>query len=292
MARQALGKGLGALIPQLETGADPEVRRLPVGDIIPGPVQPRRGFDEARLLELADSIRQHGIVQPLLVRPRGDRFELVAGERRWRAAQLAGLTEVPAMVRSLKDAEALKIALVENLQREDLNPLEEAEAYSRLMQEFEMTQEEVSAAVGKSRPVVANTLRLLQLAPVVQQAIARGDLSAGHGRALLGLGEARGQVALAAQATERGLTVRELEKLVERWKAGGKGRGVRGHSTAANPEARLLEEELRRVLGTRVHLRPGRKVGHLDIEFYGAEELDRILDRLGVRRRRSGALGS
>ncbi|MDI6871655.1 MAG: ParB/RepB/Spo0J family partition protein [Bacillota bacterium] len=288
MVRQALGRGLGALIPQVEADQETEVRRLPVKDIIPGPVQPRHGFDQGRLAELAESIRQHGVVQPLLVRPRGDRYELVAGERRWRAAQLAELEEVPAIVRNLDDADALKVALVENLQREDLNPLEEAEAYSRLIQEFHMTQEEVSAAVGKSRPVVANTLRLLQLAPPIQRAIADGQLSAGHGRALLGVSDTRTQQMLFTQTVQRGLTVRELEKLVERWKAGSPRPGARRRGAAPNPEVAALEEELRRALGTRVHLRPGRKVGHLDIEFYGPDELERILERLGVRRSRVG----
>ncbi|MGE5553857.1 MAG: ParB/RepB/Spo0J family partition protein [Betaproteobacteria bacterium] len=282
MARQALGRGLGALIPQAGTEQG-EVRRLAVTDIVPGPVQPRHGFDEEHLAELAESIRQHGVVQPLLVRPRGDRFELIAGERRWRAAQLAGLSEVPAMVRELEDGDALKIALVENLQREDLNPLEEAEAYNRLVQEFHMTQEEVAAAVGKSRPAVANTLRLLQLAPPIQQAISRGELSAGHGRTLVGVGEARAQLSLFHQAVARRLTVRELERLVEQWRTGTKGKR-RERQALPNPEVAALEEELRRALGTRVHLRPGRKVGHLDIEFYGPDELERILERLGVRR--------
>lgn len=281
---------MGALIPQVEEQTGAEVRRVPVTQIVPGPVQPRHGFDEAKLTELADSIRQHGVVQPLLVRPRGDRFELVAGERRWRAAQLAGLTEVPAMVRELGDADALKVALVENLQREDLNPLEEAEAYSRLLADFAMTQEEVSSAVGKSRPVVANTLRLLQLPPPVQRAIAQGELSAGHGRALLGLSDAGAQLALATQAVQQGLTVRTLEKLVERGRAGAK-RGGRRPGASSNPEVAALEEELRRVLGTRVHLRPGRKVGHLDIEFYGPEDLERLLEHLGLRRPRLEVAG-
>jgi ParB family chromosome partitioning protein len=258
-----------------------------VAEIVPGPIQPRHGFDAERLAELAESIRQHGVVQPLLVRPRGDRFELVAGERRWRAAQLAGLTEVPAMVRELADADALKVALVENLQREDLNPLEEAEAYSRLMQEFRLTQEEIAAAVGKSRPAVANTLRLLQLAPPIQQAIARGECSAGHGRALLGVAETRAQLALLQQAVQQGLTVRELERLVERRRVAGVG-GRPKRKALPSPEVAAVEEELRRALGTRVHLRPGRKVSHLDIEFYGPDDLERILDRLGIRRRLTG----
>lgn len=290
MARQALGKGLSALIPSPAAGEHDEVRRLPVGDIVPGPVQPRRGFDEERLAELADSIRQHGVVQPLLVRPHGPKYELIAGERRWRAAQLAGLTEVPVMIRELRDAEALKIALVENLQREDLNALEEAEAYSRLLQEFHMTQEEVSTAVGKSRPVVANTLRLLQLPPPIKEAIAQGTLSAGHGRTLLGVSDPRTQLTLFRQAVQQGLTVRELEKLVERWRNTGHGRPQKARRPISNPEVLELEEELREALGTKVHLRPGRKVGHLDIEFYGPDELERLLERLGVGRRGLGGL--
>lgn len=291
MARQALGKGLGALIPQLEAGSEGEVRQLSVAEIVAGPVQPRRGFDEERLAELAESIRQHGVVQPLLVRPRGDRYELVAGERRWRAAQLAGLTEVPAMVKPLDDGEALKIALVENLQREDLNPLEEAEAFGRLMDEFRMTQEEVSEAVGKSRPVVANTLRLLQLSAPVKEMVVRGELSAGHGRTLLGMSEPRAQFALATQAVQQGLTVRQLEKLVERWRAGARGRSATKRSPASNPDVAALEEELRRALGTRVHLKAGRKVSHLDIEFYGPEELERILERIGLPGHFQGVAG-
>lgn len=279
-----MGRGLGALIPQLEGGQEAEVRRLKVSDITPGPVQPRRGFDEERLRELAESIKRHGVVQPLLVRPRGDRYELVAGERRWRAARMAGIDEVPAMVRPLEDADALKIALVENLQREDLNPLEEAEAYSRLVEEFAMTQEEVSAAVGKSRPVVANTLRLLQLAAPIQQAIARGELSAGHGRALLGVSDSRAQLALFDQAVKQGLTVRALERMVERWRTGGGGRGAK-RRPLPNPEVAALEDELRRALGTKVRLRTGKKTGQLIIEFYGPGELERILERLGLRSR-------
>lgn len=288
MARQALGKGLGALIPQYDTGLGTEVRQLGLDEISPGGYQPRRGFDAERLAELAESIRQHGIVQPLLVRPKGDGYELVAGERRWRAAKLAGLQEVPAIVRSLDDMETMKVALVENLQREDLNPLEEAEAYSRLIQDFDMTQEEVSAAVGKSRPVVANTLRLLQLAPAIQHAISAGELTAGHGRALLGLSDHRAQLAVFTQAVQRNLTVRELEKLVERWRTGAVGVTAKRQPARPSAEVGALEEDLRRTLGTRVHLRPGRKVGHIDIEFYGAEELDRLLERLGVRPRGAG----
>ncbi|MGE5509415.1 MAG: ParB/RepB/Spo0J family partition protein [Chitinophagales bacterium] len=288
MARQALGKGLGALIPQYDSVPGNEVRQLGLDEITPGVYQPRRGFDPERLAELAESIKQHGIVQPLLVRPKGAGYELVAGERRWRAAKLAGLREVPVIVRSLDDAETMKVALVENLQREDLNPLEEAEAYARLIQDFRMTQEEVSAAVGRSRPVIANTLRLLQLPPAIQQAISGGQLTAGHGRALLGLGDHRAQLTVFAQAVQKGLTVRELEKLVERWRTGAAGVAAKKKAVQPSLEVSALEEELRRALGTRVHVRPGRKVGHIDIEFFGAEELERLLERLGVRAKGAG----
>ena len=273
--RAPLGRGLAALFG--ETGARPladigGARMVAIETLRPSPFQPRRHFGEEELDSLAQSIREKGIVQPLLVRPveGGDAdFELVAGERRWRAAQRAGLHEVPIVIRPLGDSEALEIALVENLQREDLSPLEEAEAYSRLLKDFDRSQADVAAAVGKSRSHVANTLRLLSLPPPVRRHLEEGALSAGHARALLAAPE---PAALAAEVVRRGLNVRATEALVRRRAARPPRRPKpRDADTAA------LEAELATALGLRVALSPKGRGGSLTLHYSSLDQLDRVL---------------
>jgi ParB family chromosome partitioning protein len=271
--RRQLGRGLAALFGEGEDDAtiDPAPQRLvPIELIRPGPLQPRRRFAEAELDALAQSIREKGILQPLLVRPLAAEeadFELVAGERRWRAAQRVGLHEVPVIIRRITDSEALEIALVENLQREDLSPLEEAEAYSRLMDEFGRTQASLAEAVGKSRSHVANTMRLLSLPAPVRRQLDEGELSAGHARALLAAAD---PTALAAEVVRRGLNVRATERLVQR-RAAAPWRHIRDADMLA------LERELGTVLGLRVRLEPKKRGGSLTLHYASLDQLDRVL---------------
>jgi ParB family transcriptional regulator, chromosome partitioning protein len=281
--KRALGRGLSALIPQAApvaapTGGETEdksVLRLAVEDIRRDPGQPRKAFDEVKLRELADSIRVQGLIQPVLVRRDGARgYVLIAGERRWRAAQLAGLTEIPAIVREVTSAEALELALVENLQRADLNPIEEAEGYRRLIEEFHLTQEQVSQRVGKERSTVANALRLLGLPDEVKAMVADGTLSMGHARALLGLPRIPEMVELARRITEKKLSVREAERLVKSERAPER-EAQRDHPS---PQQRAVVEELQRALGTKVRLvEKGGGKGTLEIDFFSYEDLDRLL---------------
>ncbi|MFZ3237726.1 MAG: ParB/RepB/Spo0J family partition protein [Stellaceae bacterium] len=275
--RRPLGRGLAALFGETEGEAaafDPESqRRVPIELIRPSALQPRRRFAEAELEALAQSIREKGVLQPLLVRPvSGDdaAFELVAGERRWRAAQRVGLHEVPVIVRTLADTEALEIALVENLQREDLSALEEAEAYKRLVTEFGRTQASLAEAVGKSRSHVANTLRLLSLPAPVRDRLDEGELSAGHARALLAAAD---PLALADEVVRRGLNVRATEKLVQRRAQlpPAPRRAIRDADTLA------LERDLGAALGLRVTLEPKARGGALTLHYQNLDQLDRVL---------------
>jgi len=274
--RRQLGRGLAALFGEGEGDAtvDPASQRLvPIELIRPGALQPRRRFVETELDALAQSIREKGILQPLLVRPLAAEeadFELVAGERRWRAAQRVGLHEVPVIIRRITDSEALEIALVENLQREDLSPLEEAEAYSRLMGEFGRTQASLADAVGKSRSHVANTMRLLSLPAPVRRQLDAGELSAGHARALLAAPDPAG---LAAEVVRRGLNVRATERLVQR--RAETLRAARRQPRDANTLA--LERELGAVLGLRVTLEPKKRGGSLTLHYASLDQLDAIL---------------
>jgi ParB family chromosome partitioning protein len=274
-ARRAhLGRGLAALFREDEAATPidlPAQRRVPIELIRPGAFQPRRRFAEAELDALAQSIREKGILQPLLVRPLAGEeadFELVAGERRWRAAQRVGLHEVPIIVRPLGDSEALEIALVENLQREDLSPLDEAEAYSRLMEEFGRTQASLAEAVGKSRSHVANTMRLLSLPAPVRRRLDEGELSAGHARALLAAAD---PAALAAEIVRRGLNVRATEKLVQRRSAMPPPGRLRDADTMA------FERELSTALGLRITLEKKKRGGRLTLHYASLDQLDRIL---------------
>jgi ParB family transcriptional regulator, chromosome partitioning protein len=282
--RPPLGRGLAALfgesglaVADADGGASRGgVQNVPIETIRPSPFQPRRRFAEAELDGLAQSIREKGIVQPLLVRPIADEaaggadFELVAGERRWRAAQRIGLHEVPVLVRPFGDSEVIEIALVENLQREDLSPLEEAEAYSRLAREFGRSQASLAEAVGKSRSHIANTMRLLSLPPPVRQSLEDGALSAGHARALLG---ARDPAALGAEVVRRGLNVRATEKLVRRHADAAAPRPT----AARNADTLALERELGAALGLRVTLNAKPRGGSLTLHYASLDQLDRIL---------------
>jgi ParB family chromosome partitioning protein len=292
--RSGLGRGLGALIPTSATGeSGSALRELPLTSIRPNSFQPRSQFDEEGLSSLAESIRAVGILQPVLVRAAGtdpdvgESYELIAGERRWRAAKRAGLQTIPAIVRRADDAAALEHALVENLHREDLNPLEEAAAYQQLIEDFGLTHDEVATRVGKSRVSITNSLRLFQLAPGIQRLVAEGQLSAGHARALLGTPDRTFQEVLARKVVSKGLSVRAVEEAVREHNAGleaasAEGPGADAPTTPAVP-ARLrapglleLEELLSGYLDTRVKVEMGAKRGKVTIEFATLEDLERI----------------
>jgi ParB family chromosome partitioning protein len=289
--RDRLGRGLGALLGEYLDAPSPEdvvTRRLRVAAVVPNPFQPRREFDEAELAELVDSIRSNGLLQPIVVRPASgssDLWELVAGERRWRAVTRLGWTEVPAVVREVDDTTLLVLALVENLQRAGLSPLEEAEGYQRLARDFSLTASQIAEAVGRDRSTIANTLRLLQLPPSVRQLLSTGKLTAGHARALLGLPSERRMSELGREAVEQGWSVRQLEARVQgargnsRASAGDEAGGARQRARA--PEERRLEQELQRALGTSVKLRRGRDSrGRVEIFFYGDEDFERLFELL------------
>lgn len=283
MSRRALGRGLRALIP----GEGPEevvTQMVPVDRIRPNPYQPRVEMDEAALQELTESIRTHGVLEPVIVRVVADGYELVVGERRWRAAQRAGLAAIPAVVRHLSDQEAAVLALVENLQREDLNPIEEARAYQRLT-ELGLTQEEVAAQVGKSRPAVANSLRLLSLEPDIQRAVARGEVSVGHAKVLLGVDDGGLRRRLVEEIIRKGLTVRQTEELVRARVKGPTGKAVRPAVRVRRHDAIWadLETRLAEALGTRVKVEPQGQGGRIVIEFYSQEDVERLLELIVPR---------
>src|SRR5690606_19303046 len=251
-------------------------------DIEPNPYQPRRHFDPESLAELAASIKEHGVLQPLLVRRKGSGYQLIAGERRWRAAQQAGLRTVPVVVKELDDRTIMEIALVENLQREDLNPIEEAEAYQRLITEFNLTQEEVAKAVGKSRSAVANTLRLLNLPEAVQKLVTNGQLTMGHARALLSLEQPEQQLYLSEKIIKEHLTVRETEELVRQALLSGVSRETSTGEKKRQPVRQRLDpnlqaivEDMTRLFGTKVRIKSSGERGKIEIEFYSQEELAR-----------------
>jgi len=274
MKRAALGRGLGALIPGISPGERRGVLTVGIEEIRPSPGQPRRHFDDANLDELGESIRSRGVLLPLLVRRDGDGYVLIAGERRWRAAQRAGLRELPVIVRDVTEPEAFELALIENIQREDLNAVEEAEAYQRLIEHHGLTQEELARRVGKDRSTIANAIRLLRLPDSIKEAVASGDLSMGHARALLGLTD-EGDLRKAAEKVMRDdLSVRQVEELVQRLK--GK-RAQRTRRDEASAQLRHLAERLQRKLGAKVELRDRGGSGALEIRYASHAELDRIV---------------
>jgi ParB family transcriptional regulator, chromosome partitioning protein len=276
--RKALGRGLAALIPQASPTSPqtPGYRLLPIERVQPNRAQPRKAFDDVALAELSESIKKQGVLQPIVVRRRNDGYEIVAGERRWRAATRAGLHEIPAIVKELSDGDALQVALIENIQRQDLDPLEEAAAYGRLISEYRLTQEQLADALGKNRATIANTLRLLKLPVEVQELLARGQLSAGHARALMTLGNEEQLVKLAREAVQHKLSVRDLERLARaRVKSAPKVTGA-----ARSPAVANVEEKLQRALGTKVRLAERRGKGRIEIHFHSLEALDGLLERL------------
>ncbi|RME89044.1 MAG: ParB/RepB/Spo0J family partition protein [Anaerolineae bacterium] len=274
--RTGLGKGLDALIPSGPSEGE-GVTHVSVDAIVRNPRQPRARFDERELEELTASVREHGVLQPLIVTSRGDGYMLIAGERRLEAARRAGLRTVPVVVRQVDERELLELALIENLQRADLNPLEEAEGYRQLAEEFGLSHEEIAARVGKSRVAVTNTLRLLNLSAEVKEALREGKISEGHARALLSLPTAKAQRAALQTVLSQGLNVRQTEALVR--KLSGEKPPPRPKS-APPPEIAEIEDRLRARLGTRVSLRHGRKGGAITIYYYSDEELNALLDRL------------
>jgi ParB family transcriptional regulator, chromosome partitioning protein len=293
MARSGLGKGLGALIgtptaparvDAVESGEN--VHQISLANIVPSALQPRKDFARQALQELVDSIRQHGIIQPLIVRQVGTRFELIAGERRWRAAQEAGLTQAPVIVRSAGDMEVLELSLIENLQRADLNPIEEAQGYARLASEFGMRQEDIALKVGRSRAAVANAMRLLDLHPQVQIWLAQDLLSVGHAKVLLALKAPEEQLLAAETVLRRNATVRSTERLVARQLGIGrsrrKSRRVGTDQAVGSAAIEDLQNRLQEHLATHVSIHHGEKRGRIEIEYYGNDDLQRVVTALGL----------
>lgn len=278
--KKGLGKGLDALISSTNALEETKnsVLEVKINDVEPNHDQPRKVFDQEKLEVLAESIKEHGVVQPIIVCKEGNRYVIVAGERRWRASKLAGLKTIPVVVKELSSREVMEIALIENLQREDLNPIEEAEAYQKLMDEFEMTQEDVARVVGRSRAAVANSVRLLNLTDPVKSMISDGRLTSGHARTLITVSDKARQMALANEIIEKNLNVRETEKLAshEDKKASVTKKPVK----KVQPEVSDLEEKLRMCYGTKIDLIRGKGKGKIVLEYYSNEEFDRIIDLL------------
>ena len=293
MAKSALGKGLGALIgtrpapaPTLDVQMVQEsgerVQQVDLASIVPSPLQPRKEFAAEALQELVDSIRQRGIIQPLIVRPVDGKHELIAGERRWRAAQQVGLTQAPVIVREATDLEVLELSLIENLQRADLNPIEEALAYARLAGEFGMRQEDIAQKVGRSRAAVANSMRLLDLHQQVQTWVTQGLLSVGHAKVLLGLKSHEEQLAIAETILRRSAPVRDAERMVARQLGATRRRRRTANATVTSATIDDLQNRLQMHLGTRVTFHHGEKRGRIEIEYYGNDDLQRVLNAIGL----------
>lgn len=277
-SKKRLGRGLEALI-TIEDEKEDGIMDVRINDIEPNKDQPRKDFDEGKLDELAESIKRHGIVQPIVVRKENDIYRIIAGERRWRAAKHAGLKNVPVIIKDLDDREIIEVALIENLQREDLNPIEEAEAYERLIKEFKLKQEEISEIVGKSRPAVANSLRLLGLNKEVREKLITGEITSGHGRALLMLEDSELQISTMNEIIENKYTVRETEKLIKKLNERKLSEKER-EKKEKDPEIKNLEEVLQSILGTKVRLNHSKNNGKIIIEYYSKEELERIIEKM------------
>ena len=274
-----LGRGLASLIPTSEPSVSTG-REVPVAEVGPNPDQPRRDFDPDELQRLADSIAVHGVLQPIVVVGTGSGYRLIAGERRWRAASMIGLETIPAVIRTANEQEQLELALVENIQREDLNALEEARAFRHLIDDFGLTQERVAQRVGRSRPAVANSLRILETAVPVQRAVADGSISGGHAKALAGLEDRARQEVVLAMVVSRSLSVRQTEALVQTSKRESSDRT--SAETNTDPDVQQMEAQLREALGTKVSIMPGRKGGRITITWYDDDDLGRLVDRLSM----------
>ena len=299
MAKKArgLGKGLDALFGDMEVSVEPSskeeessavhdieaaethegIKYIDINNIKPNANQPRKTFDEGKLEELADSIREHGLIQPLVVRKSTNGYEIVAGERRWRAARKIGIKEIPAIVRELSDEENMLLAIIENMQREDLDPIEEAEGISQMIETYGLSQEQVSKSLGKSRPYITNQLRLLKLPEEIRKMVSDGRLSSGHVRALITIDDEEKQIKLAVQAVEQGLSVRLVEALAKANKKVKKSKSAKKKKSA---DVKRVEEDLKVALGTKVNLNQNGKKGKIEIEFYSKDELERLIELL------------
>lgn len=278
MERKALGKGISALIPERESLRKDEIIYVQTGQIKPNPFQPREDFNTQSIEELAQSIKEKGVIQPLLVRRKGDYFELIAGERRLRAATLLHLQEIPIIIKDVEDRDSLELALIENVQREGLNPIEEAHAYQYLIDKFGVTQEKISEAMGKARVSITNTLRLLKLPQEIQQEMKKGRISFAHGKTLLEIEDENQQRKLAHEVILKGLSVKELETLIKLHRPKGMKRKIGPENR--EPYVAVLEEQLQHALATKVRISKRKKRGHILIEFYSQEDLDRIANKI------------
>jgi ParB family chromosome partitioning protein len=277
--RIALGKGLGALLPEFGQEESKTILFCGIEEILPNRSQPRKHFDESKLQELAESIKEKGILEPLIVRRVAEGYELIVGERRWRAAQKIGLKEVPVLVREVEDRDALEISLIENLQREDLNPIEEAEAFKRLTEEFHISQAELSTRVGKDRTTITNAMRLLKLPPEVRNQLLQNRITSGHARAILSLETKEKQKELCNLIIKRGLSVREAEALAKRWSKRTPGKTAPDQRKGElGSQMNSLRDSLRHHLGTRVRITQDGKKGKIEIEYYSHEDLERIVE--------------
>lgn len=279
--RMALGKGLGALLPEFEQGELKTLLYCGIEEIVPNRSQPRKHFDESRLQELSESIKEKGILEPLIVRRIEQGYELIVGERRWRAAQKAGLKEVPVLVKEAEGREALELSLIENLQRENLNPIEEADAFKRLTEEFNVSQGDLATRLGKDRTTIANTLRLLKLPLEVRNQLLQNRITSGHARAILSLETKEKQKELCSRIIQKGLSVREAEAIAKRWSEKPKKKGP-SDQRRGELESQLnsLQDSLRQYLGTKVRITPKGKRGKIEIEYYSNEDLQRIVEAI------------
>ena len=282
---RGLGKGLGALLPQINEEVEGKPQEIDINMILSNPYQPRKEFPPEKLEELKNSIMEHGILQPLLVRAQGNRYELIAGERRLRAAKLAGLSTVPVIIKELSNQEMMEVALIENLQREDLNPIEAAEAYQRLTEEFKLTQEEIAKRVGKSRSAITNFVRLLNLPEAVKDFVKQGKLSMGHARAILAIADAGRQIEISELVIKKGLSVRQVEELVKKFSEENVSRETKPKKERKQGiipvEWQEAEEKIRNKLGTKVIFKAkdeSANAGTIEIEFYSREDLERIME--------------
>ena len=275
---KGLGKGIGAFFPEEAVHSEDKVEQISLTKIVKNPFQPRKVFDQGAIEELAQSIAEHGILQPIIVRSKGKKFEIVAGERRYRASQVAGLTEIPAIIKDLTEQQMMELAILENLQREDLTPIEEAEAYNSLIQQLHFTQDDLAKRLGKSRPHIANHIRLLQLPDEIRAQVNEGLLSMGHGRALLGLKNKRRIPEVAAKVIKEQLNVRQLEALVQQMNDDTVSRETRVEKKDVFVQA--TESQLREYFGTQVQIKKAKNKGKIEIEFYSEDDLQRILEIL------------
>jgi ParB family chromosome partitioning protein len=283
MERKALGRGITALIPEKEAEKGEKIAYLKLEEVRPSSFQPREDFDNQSMEELTQSIKEKGVIQPILVRRKGEHYELIAGERRWRAANILKINEIPAIIREVEDADSLELSLIENIQRQDLNPIEAARAYKYLIDKFNLTQEKLSEVLGKARVTVTNTLRLLKLPQEIQEEIKKGRLSFAHGKALLEIDDPIQQCRLAQQAISNSLSVKELENLVKRQRSKVL-KHRREEVRTTEPYLAVLEEELQQILATKVRINKRKKRGQIIIEFYSSEELERIANKIrGVK---------